>query len=182
MNKSYSKIRHIQEVNMRLEKRLLMEVEGDPIFTEDSYDKLGQELGVEIDDNLQNEAESCSLDEVGAGVSLNLKPQAKELLTKVREKIKQLFNSGDREGLKSFLSEYKQKTEGQSGETNEQVETIAAAAVGTTIAGITAPLWVWIAIGAIVLILLIVAIVKLTSWIPKKKGKGCRRTVTYRVR
>ena len=62
------------------------------------------------------------------------------------------------------------------------METIAAAAVGTTIAGITAPLWVWIAIGAIVLILLIVAIVKLTSWIPKKKGKGCRRTVTYRVR
>ena len=182
MNKSYSKIRHIQEANKRLENRLLMEVEGDPIFTEDSYDKLGQELGVEIDGDLQNEAESCSLDEVGLGASLNLKPQAKELLTKVREKIKQLFNSGDREGLKSFLSEYKQKTEGQSGETNEQAETIAAVAAGTTIAGITAPLWAWIAIGAIVLILLIVAIVKLTSWIPKKKGKGCRRTVTYRVR
>lgn len=178
MNRSYSKIRHIQEVNKLIEKRLLIEVEGDPIFTDDSYEKLGQELGTTIDTELEDEVESCSIDEIGSGI--NLKPQAKELLDKVRLKVKELINSKDREGLKSFWSELSQKIKSapNKGETTEQVGVTAA----ITILGVSAPMWAWIAIGTIALTLIIKGIVSLTSWIPKKKGKGCRRTITYRVR
>jgi hypothetical protein len=179
MNKSYSKIRHIQEVNKLIEKRMIMEVEGDPIFTEDSYEKLGQELGTTIEPDLENELDYCSIDEIGSG--FNLKPEAKELLDKVKLKIKELINTKNREGLKSFWSELSQKIKGQptKTETTEQAEVVAAA---VTILGISAPMWVWIAIGAIALTLIIKGIVSLTSWIPKKKGKGCKRTITYRVR
>ena len=178
MNRSYSKIRHIQEVNKLIEKRLIMEVEGEPIFTDDSYEKLGQELGTTIDADLESELDFCSIDEVGTG--LNLKPEAQELLEKVRTKVKELINTKDREGLKSFWSELGQKIKGNSvkGETTEQ----AGVAAAVTILGISAPMWAWIAIGAIALTLIIKGIVSLTSWIPKKKGKGCRRTITYRVR
>ena len=181
MNKSYSKIRHIQEANKRLENRLLMEVEGDPIIIDDPMGKLGEELGTTIDSELSNEVESCTIDEIGSGI--NLKPEAKQLLDKVRSKVKDLINTGNRDGLKSFWSELFQKVKQQpettsQGETTEQAGLVAA----VTIAGLSAPMWAWLAIGAIALALIIKGIVSLTSWIPKKKGKGCRKTITYRVR
>lgn len=172
MNRSYSKLRHIQESNIRLEKRLLMEVETE------NYNKLGQELNILIDGEVLDEVESCSLDEIGGEIEFNLKPESKTLLGKVRERVKQLINARDREGLKRFLNEYRQKTKDNKMETNEQV---GAAAVAVTIFGITAPLWAWVAIGGIILILLIRGIINLTSWIPKKRGKGCNKRVTYRV-
>lgn len=172
MNRSYSKIRHIQESNIRLEKRLLMESE------DSGNEKLGQELRIPIDGELMDEVMSCSIDEIGSDEN-ELNEESKSLLSKVREKIRELINSRNREGLKEFLKQYRQKTKDKKVEANEQV---AAAAVATTIFGITAPLWAWIAIGGIIVILIIRGIISLTSWIPRKSGKGCNKKVRYRVR
>jgi hypothetical protein len=58
----------------------------------------------------------------------------------------------------------------------------AGLVVATTVLGVTAPLWVWIAIGGLVLFLLIKGIIALISWIPKSSGRGCRKVKTFRVR
>jgi len=67
-------------------------------------------------------------------------------------------------------------------ENSNLTEQVAAALVPFTLIGITAPIGVWIAIGVLVLILLIWAIVKLSSWIPRSSGHGCSRKVVKRVR
>jgi hypothetical protein len=171
----------------RIVKRVIKEQETADVSpepkTEDVIPKvmeLSQEIGSNIDPKTANEVMSCSFDEIGSG--LNLKPEAKELLDKVKGKIKQMVSSKDRDGLKNAFSQLKSKiskTPPAQTEVNEQAGVLA----GTfALMGITAPLWAWVAVGAIVLILLIKAIVNLTSWIPRKKGRGCSRTVTYRVR
>lgn len=141
--------------------------------------ELSNEVGTEVDAEVANEVMSCSFDEIGS--NLKLKPEAKELLDKVREKVKDLVSKKDKGGLKLALGKLKSqlsKTESQQGDVNEQV-----ALMGTfALMGITAPLWAWALVGGIVLILLIKGIVALTSWIPRKKGRGCSRTITYRVR
>jgi hypothetical protein len=94
----------------------------------------------------------------------------------------ELGENPDREGLKETFRLLKSKlknTKPQQGTPiNEQVGLTAA----FSLLGISAPLWIWVAIGGLVLFLLIKGIVSLSSWIPKKKGRGCSRTVRYRVR
>ena len=168
-------------------KRVIKEQEVTPPVTktEDAIPKvmdLSQELGSNIDPKIANEVMSCSFNEIGSG--LNLKPEAKELLDKVKVKIKEMVSNKDRDGLKNAFKQLKSKISKTpptqtEGDINEQVGALA----GTfALMGISAPVWVWILVGAIVLILLIKGIAYLTSWIPKSKGKGCSRTVTYRTR
>ena len=141
--------------------------------------ELSTEIGDNIDDDVANEALSCSFDEIGSGI--NLKPEAKEILDNVRTKIKELVSKKDKQGLKFAFRKLKSqltKSKNQQGEVNEQAALMGA----FVLFGISAPLWIWVAIGAVVLVLLIKGIVSLTSWIPKSKGRGCSRKVRYRVR
>lgn len=165
----------------RIVRRVIKEQE-ETQGTENDFKQIQQissELGSDIDLDVLNEVMSCSFDEIGSG--LNLKPEAKELLNKVKMKIRELTSKRGRSELKTAFRQLKsrlQKAEPSKTETNEQVG-LAATFV---LLGISAPLWAWVAIGGIVLVLLIKGIVSLSSWIPKKKGRGCSRTITYRVR
>jgi hypothetical protein len=58
--------------------------------------------------------------------------------------------------VRNFLKKTFGKKEGQQDTMNEQVELAAA----TTILGVTAPLWVWVAIGALVLFLILRALLR----------------------
>jgi len=141
---------------------------------------LSLEIGEPIDETTVNDAVSCSVDDIN--VESDSKPEVVELFNKIKEKIKELIANKDKDTLKNGLKELKAKMkEGKikGGETNEQVGALA----GTfALFGISAPLWAWVAVGALVIILLIIGIVKLASWIPKTKGSGCTKTKTYRVR
>jgi hypothetical protein len=160
-------------------RRIISEQETTTVKTDTpTVEDLSQELGSNIDPNIANEVMSCSFDEIGTG--LKLKPEAKELLDNVKMKIKELVSNKDRDGLKNAFKQLKSRvTKTEQTEVNEQA---AALAGSFALLGVTAPLWAWIAVGGIVLILLIKGIVNLTSWIPRKKGKGCSRVITYRVR
>lgn len=116
---------------------------------------------------------ACSPDEIEP--ESNIRPEAANVFQQVKEKIKQMILNRDREGLKSKLKNTKPQ---QGTPLNEQVGLTAAFGL----LGISAPLWIWVAIGGLVLFLLIKGIVSLSSWIPKKKGRGCSRTVRYRFR
>jgi len=184
MNRSYSKIRHMQESNRILENRLINnkllseagEVDKPMVDTfgvENLYNEFMAEPGAnEID------VASCSIDDINLD---GANEEENTLLQKIKAKVKELFNNKDKEGLKSFFNQIKDKLRSnKGGETTEQVETAAIAA--TTIMGITAPLAVWIAVGVVALALVIVVLVRLSSWIPRVSGKGCSKTKTFRVR
>ena len=174
-----SKFKKLIESKLGNVKLLVEEETQETENATEQIQQISSELGSDIDPKVANEVMSCSFDEIGSG--LNLKPEAKELLEKVKMKIRDMISKEDRSGLKTAFRQLKgrlQKAEPSETETNEQAGLTAA----FVLLGISAPLWVWVAIGGIVLILLITAIVSLSSWIPKKKGRGCSRTITYRVR
>jgi hypothetical protein len=141
---------------------------------------LSIELGEPIDEEMVNNAASCSMEEVQPDAGT--KPEAIELFNQAKAKIKEMISSKDKDGLKNAFKSLKEKLKESNikgGETNEQLGVMA----GTfALFGISAPLWAWVAIGALVLILLIWAIVKLSSWIPRTTGSGCTKVKRIRVR
>lgn len=145
-----------------------------------SAQEISSEVGSEVDPNVVDEVMSCSFDELGSG--LQLKPEAKKLLDSVKTKIKEMISAKDRAGLKRSFRHLKNRLKNIGSKQEEEVNEQAALAGTFVLLGISAPLWAWVAIGGIVLILLIKAIISLSSWIPKKRGRGCSRTITYRVR
>ena len=184
MNRSQSKIRHIQNSNLILEQRFLSEEESSQNATM-SVMKLSQELDGPIDPEMATEALNCGMDEIEP--DNNQKPEVLDTFNQIKEKIKELILSKDRDSLKNAFKDLKNKLKSNKGDGTEEMssemsEQTGALLVATTILGVTAPLWVWIAIGGLVLYLLLKGIIALTSWIPKTSGRGCRKTKTFRVR
>lgn len=161
---------------LRIVHRVITEQENTETPTND-IQQISSEVGSDIDQNVANEVMSCSFDEIGTG--LKLKPEAQELLNNLKVKIKELISNNNKGALKSAFRQLKSRlSRTKDTEMNEQ-----AALAGTfVLLGVSAPLWAWVAVGGIALILIIKGIVALSSWIPKKKGHGCSRTITYRVR
>jgi len=183
MSKKYLKIKHIHNSNLLLEQRYLYEESSQAFST--AILKLSSDMGEPIDPEMAKEASSCSFDEIE--LDSNQKPESVTAFQEIKQKIKELVLSKNKEDLKSAFKEIKQilksnKKEDQSDETSNLQEQTGALLVATTILGVTAPLWVWIAIGVVVLYLLLKAIISLSSWIPRSSGSGCRRTKTFRVR
>lgn len=183
MNRSQSKIRHIQNSNLLLEQRFLSE-ESSQMFSM-AISKLSTEMGEPIDPEMAKEASSCSFDEIE--LDGDQKPESVNAFQEIKQKIKDKLLSKSKEDLKTAFKEIRQilksnKGKDQTTETSYLQEQTGALLVATTILGVTAPLWVWIAIGIIVLILLLKAIIALSSWIPRSSGRGCRRVKTFRVR
>lgn len=183
MSKSYSKIRHIQNSNLLLEQRFLNE-ESSQMFST-AISKLSTEMGEPIDPEMAKEASSCSFDEIE--LDGDQKPESVSAFQEIKQKIKDKLLSKSKEELKTAFKEIRQilksnKGKDQTTETSDLKEQTGALLVATTILGVTAPLWVWVAIGIIVLILLLKAIIALSSWIPRSSGRGCRRVKTFRVR
>lgn len=185
MNRSQSKIRHMQQANVLLEQRFLSEEESSQNAAM-SVMKLSQELDGPIDPEMATEALNCGIDEIEP--DSNEKPEVLDVFKQIKEKIKEMILSKDRDSLKNAFKELKEKLKSNKGNETEEMgsemseQTGAGLVVATTILGVTAPLWVWIAIGGLVLFLLLKGIIALTSWIPKTSGRGCRKTKTFRVR
>ena len=137
--------------------------------------QLSTDLGENIDVETIQDTAVCTMDEIQPDVKLDTEGQT--LLSQVKEKINSLINNKSEGELKGAFRLLKNKINGNNNLTEQ-----AAALVPFTLIGVTAPIGVWIAIGAIVLILLIWAIVKLASWIPRSSGHGCSRKVIKRVR
>ena len=89
-------------------------------------------------------------------------------LREAKEQIKQIL----RQKRKSIGQSLKNILKGKKEQTNEQAEGLMAGAA--SILGVTAPLWVWIAIGAIVIFLICKFIL-----FPKRDGYGCRGRSRY---
>lgn len=183
MSKSYSKIRHIQNSNLLLEQRYLTE-ESSQMF-QSAISKLSNELGEPIDSQMANDAMSCS--EEDFQMDQNQKPEVLTTLKELKQKIKEKLLTSSREELKTAFKEIRKilksnKDSDQTTETSNIQEQTGALLVATTILGITAPLWVWIAVGVVATYLLLKAIISLSSWIPRSSGHGCSRTKRYRVR
>jgi len=172
-------IRLTEDDLSKLIKKVIREVDETSDATKKIMD-LSSEIGSPIDQQTSIEVMACSPDEIEP--ESNIRPEAANVFQQVKEKIKQMISNRDREGLKETFKLLKSKlknTKPQQGTPiNEQVGLTAA----FSLLGISAPLWIWVAIGGLVLFLLIKGIVSLSSWIPKKKGRGCSRTVRYRVR
>jgi len=178
MKKSFSKIRHIKETNILLENRFLNE-EQDSVS---QIMNLSKEIGSDISREEAEMADTCTIDEIQPDAGT--KPEAIKVFNQIKSVIKTMVQNNDKGGLKNAFKELKGKlrdVESNKEGVKEQKGTTALAATFTLL-GVSAPLWVWVAIGAIVLVVLITGIVRLTSWIPRKKGKGCSRKITYRVR
>jgi hypothetical protein len=140
--------------------------------------QLSTELGQDIDSETIQDTAVCTIDEILPNANLDNKGQ--KLLSQVKEKVLSLItNKSDRE-LKGAFKSLKNKLN----ENSNLTEQVAAALVPFTLIGITAPIGIWIAIGVLVLILLIWAIVKLAN-LPRTRsfGKGCnRKTLTTGIR
>ena len=159
-------------------KKVIKEVDETVAATEKVMN-LSSELGTGIDSQTANDVMACSSEEIQPPAGTD--PKATTIFQQVKQKISEMVAKKDREGLKNAFKQLKQKlreaNKNPKNQQNEQVELVAA----FTILGISAPLWIWVAIGAVVLFLLIKGIVNLSSWIPRKKGRGCSRTIRYRV-
>jgi hypothetical protein len=159
MNRSYSKIRHIQELNKKLENRLLLAESSDLEIASDMI----SDAGVDIDPNeiVDADVETCVQPETGD-------PQKDGILNKVWDwahapetsisDLKSIFNQ-----VKTAIRDAKTKTKGQS-----MTEQVAAPLI---IAGVTINPLILVGIGALILIIIISAIIKKNS----RSFKGCRR-------
>ena len=184
MSKSYSKIKHIQNSNIILEQRYLKE-ESSQMF-QSAIIKLSDELGNPIDPKMAKDAVSCSYEDFQ--IDQNQKPEVLTTFQEIKQKIKDKILSSNREELKTAYKEIIQilksnkDKEQELQNSNLTEQTGAGLLVATTVLGVTAPLWVWVAVGAVVLYILLKAIISLSSWIPRSSGHGCGRTKIYRVR
>ena len=155
MNRSYSKIRHIEESNKRLENRLLLSESSDIEIASSMISDAG--LNLNPDEIVDADVETCVQPETGD-------PEKDGILNKVwnwahsnnttLSELKSVFNQ-----IKTAIRNSKDKT------TNEQVAT------PIIIAGITLNPIMLVGIGALILIIIISAIVKKNS----RSFKSCRR-------
>jgi len=180
MNRSFSKIRHIQEANILLENRMLVEEKEESQMAVQKVMDLSTELGEPIDPEFAKSVCDCSIDD--AEPEPGSKPEVVELINKIKEKVKELVLTGKRKelvsGFRDLTRKIKKSKKLKNGPINEQGGLTAA----FVLFGVTAPLYVWVIAGAIILYIIIKGIVALSSWIPKSSGHGCSRVVTYRVR
>lgn len=189
MNRSQSKIRHIQEANSALERRTLLKEDeqsvsalnainqelssiGFPSLSMDDFNS--EELPskwVEMDtklnqgENQDNEQKTTTLSKIKEAMCAaspeELKAAKKQLIGIIGNKLNRIKNA-----IKGIFKGKKQEPA-----VNESAELMAT----TTLLGVSAPLWVFIAIGAVVLFLICKFIL-----FPKRDGYGCRGNYTWK--
>lgn len=159
MNRSYSKIRHIQEANKKLENRLLITESTDLEIASDMLSDA--DLNVDPNEIVDADIDTCVQPETG-------EPEKDGILNKI-------WNWAHSEGtsisdLKSVFSEVKNAIRDAKTKNNSQsmTEQVAAPLI---IAGVTVSPLILLGIGALILIIIISAIIKKNS----RSFKGCRR-------
>jgi hypothetical protein len=152
----------------------------------DKVMELSSELGEPIGPEEAKTVCGCSFEDIKP--EPNIDSKAMKIFNEVKNKIKEMILKKDRNGLKKEFKKLvneirmaknaKKDSTSQEKQVNEQVSMTAA----VVIFGITAELWIWLIIGGFLLILIIKAIVALSSWIPRTSGHGCGRVKIIRVR
>ena len=107
MNRSFSKIRHIQEANILLENRMLVEEKEESQMAVQKVMDLSTELGQPIDPEYAKSICDCSIDD--AEPEPNSKPEVVELINKIKEKVKELVLTGKRKELVSGFRDLTRK-------------------------------------------------------------------------
>lgn len=171
MNKSYSKIRHIQESNKRLEKRLLKEDESSEMAQAEQALKMenlelasagippiSMETIEKFDTGGDTTAEENEISIVEPGVDENKVNTAKE---QIRSKLCSASKDELKAAKQQILSVLRNKKNVQ-----EQAGLL-------TILGITLSPTIWLAIAGFILILIIVRLVR---WLSNRDngGHGCK--------
>lgn len=156
MNRSYSKIRHIQESNQRLEKRLLKEDESQIINT------VNNELASVGEEPVSSEDIHFALNDCPVETPPNLDNKQETILQQVKGEINKLTSVGEVKNLiKKIKSIFKRKTQ------SEQAEIV-------TIGSMAIPVVFIQVLAGIILIMLVVKLIKLIGG-NTRTSPECRR-------
>ena len=156
MNRSYSKIRHIQESNQRLEKRLLKEDESQMIGM------VNNELSSVGEEPVSPEDVEFALNDCPLETPPNIDEKQQTVLQQVKGEIDKLTSIGDVKNLiKKIKSIFKRKTQ------SEQAEII-------TIGSMAVPIVFIQVLAGIIIIMLVVKLIKLIGG-DTRTSPECRR-------
>ena len=156
MNRSYSKIRHIQESNQRLEKRLLKEDESQMIGM------VNNELSSVGEEPVSPEDVEFALNDCPLETPPNIDEKQQTVLQQVKGEIDKLTSIGDVKNLiKKIKSIFKRKTQ------SEQAEII-------TIGSMAVPIVFIQVLAGIIIIMLVVKLIKLIGG-GTRTSPECRR-------
>jgi hypothetical protein len=156
MNTSYSKIRHIQEANQRLEKRLLKEDESQII------DTVNDELSSVGEEPVSSEDIHFALNDCPLETPPNMDKKHETILQQVKGEINKLTSVGEVKNLiKKIKSIFKRKTQ------SEQAEII-------TIGSMAIPVVFAQALAGIIILMLVVKLIKLIGG-NTRTSPECRR-------
>lgn len=143
MNRSYSKIRHIQESNQRLEKRLLKEEDSQMI------DNVNDELASVGEEPVSLEDVQFALNDCPLETPPNVDGKKKTMLQKIKGEIDKLTSVEDIKGLiQKIKSIFKRKTQ------SEQMEIV-------TVGSMAIPVVFIQVFAGIIILMLIVKLIKL---------------------
>jgi len=156
MNTSYSKIRHIQEANQRLERRILKEDESQIINT------VNNELASVGEEPVSSEDIHFALNDCPVETPPNLDNKQETILQQVKGEINKLTSVGEVKNLiKKIKSIFKRKTQ------SEQAEIV-------TIGSMAIPVVFIQVLAGIILIMLVVKLIKLIGG-NTRTSPECRR-------
>jgi len=156
MNRSYSKIRHIQESNQRLEKRLLKEDESQMIGM------VNNELSSVGEEPVSPEDVEFALNDCPLETPPNIDEKQQTVLQQVKGEINKLTSIGDVKNLiKKIKSIFKRKTQ------SEQAEII-------TIGSMAVPIVFIQVLAGIIIIMLVIKLIKLIGG-DTRTSPECRR-------
>ena len=157
MNRSYSKIRHIQEANQRLEKRLLKEDESQII------DTVNNELSSVGEEPVSSEDIHFALNDCPLETPPNMDKKQETILQQVKGEINKLTSVSEVKNLiKKIKSIFKRKTQ------SEQMEIV-------TIGSMAIPVVFIQVFAGIVILMLIIKLIKLISGGGTRTSPECRR-------
>jgi hypothetical protein len=156
MNRSYSKIRHIQESNSRLEKRLLKEDESQMIGM------VNNELSSVGEEPVSPEDVEFALNDCPLETPPNVDEEKKTMLQKIKGEIDKLTSVKDvKELIKRIKSIFKRKTQ------SEQLEIV-------TVGSMAIPVVFIQVFAGILILMLIVKLIKLIGG-NTRTSPECRR-------
>ena len=156
MNRSYSKIRHIQESNQRLEKRLLKEDESQMIGM------VNNELSSVGEEPVSPEDVEFALNDCPLETPPNVDEEKKTMLQKIKGEIDKLTSVKDvKELIKRIKSIFKRKTQ------SEQLEIV-------TVGSMAIPVVFIQVFAGILILMLIVKLIKLIGG-NTRTSPECRR-------
>jgi hypothetical protein len=156
MNRSYSKIRHIQEANQRLEKRLLKEDESQII------DTVNNELSSVGEEPVSSEDIHFALNDCPLETPPNMDKKQETILQQVKGEINKLTSVSEVKNLiKKIKSIFKRKTQ------SEQAEVI-------TIGAMSIPIIFIQVLAGIIIVMLIIKLIKLIGG-NTRTSPECRR-------